>query len=293
MSSITRAGPHQQSQLSRTGGWTLSTHSINGVPSQPRELNQKTQINHGWVQNQMKSQTKSPRGNVSPRCNLGGGALTWSKQQHQGQHVAYAADVSAPIQCNEIVKAKHLVEARHFGQGITETGPGRIPHEIMTALGQLDAIVRQAEIVVNRLARDVRDAEEKNVTGKLRPRLLRAASLSEKTVMQAQQQINAQIRLNNLGQTKRINNEGETEIDIVQLFTVRLETAARKIYTLGFETPGSELARADQIKANAGISVYSPPSGKNLRNGQFGSYGRYASPPIIKPATTLSSNFFQ
>jgi hypothetical protein len=116
-------------------------------------------------------------------------------------------------------------------------------------------------------------------------------------VLQAQAQVNQQIAMNNLGKTMRTDTQGQTEIDIVQLFTVRLETAARKIYTLGFETPGSELARADHIKANAGISVYSPPNGRNLRtinmDGDFGTYGRFASPQIIQPAKTLSSNFFQ
>ena len=271
--------------LSRSSGWSR------GVQSNIQMSGPRVGYSNSAVSQHLQASSRSPRGSKNSRSfqpgYQGGGKLTFSKQREQGNHVMYSRHDSTPLQDQSEIQAKHHVEARNFGCGLTDNGPGDIPQSTQELLGQLDAIVKQAEIVVNRLARDIRTAEDQRAVGKLRPRLLRAASSAEKTVMQAQAQVNGQIAAQQLGRTNQIDpRTGRTEADLVQLFTVRLETAARKIYTLGFETPGTEVARrkyaTDSLK---NCQVYSPPSARNLvrvrdDDGVAGTYGRYQQPQI-------------
>ena len=241
----------------------------------------------------VKTSRTSPRSNSRSIQHNIGGKLTFSKQNDQGNRVVFSQHNSTPLQDQSFQQQKGHVEARNFGVGLTQQGPGNISQERQELLGQLNALVQQAEIVVNRLARDIRTAEEQNSVGKLRPRLLRAAASAEKIVMNVNEQVNGQINMLQLGQSNQIDpRTGEKESDIVQLFTVRLETAARKIYTLGFETPGTEMSRRKYIvESLANKSVYSPPSARNIRhlgdqNGNaIGDYGKFQRPNILRAST--------
>ena len=220
----------------------------------------------------------------------GGGVLTFSKQRVQGHHAAYSNHSHVPLQDQTVDTCKHHIEARQFGTGLTAAGPAHISQATLEMIGQLESIVRQAEVVVNRFARDVRTAEEKRVVGKLRPRLLRAASASENTVLQAQQYLIQQMDRLQLGRGVEIDpTSGETEANIVGMFLVRLETAARKIYTLGYETPGTEIARSTQLtEALKKNGTHTHASGRNLKHLSasasdatvVGTYGRYQQPQL-------------
>ena len=219
----------------------------------------------------------------------GGGVLTFSKQQQQGHHASYSNHLFTPLQDKTtVIPAKHHVEARLFGCGVTPTGPGNIAQARLEQIGRLDAIVRQVEVVVNRFARDVREAEDKKMVGKLRPKLLRSASATEKKIKQAQQYIGQELEKYNLGQGQELDpKSGYTETEIVGLFMVRLGTAARKIYTLGYETPGTELERQDQLnEARKNTTTYAHAPNRNRINLSasstdptvVGTYGKYKPP---------------
>ena len=134
----------------------------------------------------------------------------------------------------------------------------------------------------------MREAEDKKIVGKLRPKLLRSASATEKKIKQAQLYIGQELDKYNLGQGQELDpSSGYTETEIVGLFLVRLDTAARKIYTLGYETAGTEIDRRDKISvARKNTATYAHASNRNRINLSasdtdptvVGTYGKYKQP---------------
>jgi hypothetical protein len=187
-------------------------------------------------------------------------------------------------------KSRH-VEARSFGKGLTPTGPGNIPIETLQLLGGLHEIVTQAEISVNRFAREVMHAEDKKIVGKMRPRLLRSASATESKIIQVKKYVIQEVDRLDLGKCEKLDpTSGQTESNLVCSFMVRLDAAARKIYTLGFEMPATEIARSVQINnALKNTPVIQSNRTSNMRHvtgpdGQkIGSYGKYQKLSLTTP----------
>ncbi len=237
------------------------------------------------------------RGGCSPRSFLsaGAGALTFSKQQTQGSMVSYGARVmgaSAPLQdLSGPVRVRHHVDARAFGQGRTVTGPGPIPPDRMMLLGRAEQIVRSAETIVNRLARDVRGAEDRKLFGagralrndlaKSRPRLLRAGAAAEAAVFAAMRQLEGSGLDSGRGVEGGVDGQRRTEGDIVKLFQARLASALNKVTTLGLQQSDRELAGREQIMQAQAQSKYYPPPNHNMRNTAAGSYGRFDKPQLL------------
>jgi hypothetical protein len=229
------------------------------------------------VQQALADMRQAPRGGNAlgnaPRHASGQvtGALTFSKTQAQGSMASYGSLVmggGSPLQDvpegRDALRATHHVDARMFGKSSANAGPPPISRARMLVLGQLDQKCTQAEVVVNRLARECRDAERVCNMGRLRPRLLRAGATAEATVFGAMREVESSgMGVDNLPHRSQ---EGLSEAQIVDMFKTRLSTALNKLTTLGLENSTQELSGAAQMKGAQMKSVPYPTSRKNNIN---------------------------
>ena len=229
------------------------------------------------VQQALAGMRRAPRGGNALGNALGtaprfaSGALTFSKTQAQGNMASYGSLVmggGSPLQDipqgRDALRATHHVDARMFGKVSANAGPPPISRARMLVLGQLDQKCTQAEVVVNRLTRECRDAEKNRNMGRLRPRLLRAGAAAESTVYGAMQEVeHSGMGVENLPHRSR---EGLSEAQIVDMFKSRLGAALNKLTTLGLQNSAAQIKGAEQIKGAQKQTIPYPTSRKNNIN---------------------------